>query len=204
MLVKGDTVVNWITGNKNQRNLNQNTTVMEVNWKMSSTKWWPFMMTTANIGKTSSCMSREIYTRFCLIFLWLYSRTLWIRLVHLPIPLRAVSPAHGQSYDCLRSIKYTAIQNCGTISKSCCIISKSCCMLSNSFNSQVPECTCSISHNAPFRTEMCTFLYWVKHYGIWNRCILRFVKLVCCSEIWGTHCTESKCYIFEIILLVHI
>ena len=26
-------------------------------------------------------------------------------------------------------------------------------------NSQIPECTCSISHNAPFRTEMCTFLH---------------------------------------------
>ena len=45
-------------------------------------------------------------------------------------------------------------------------------------NSQIPECTCSISHNAPFRTEMCTFLFWMEHCGIWNRCILGFVKLV--------------------------
>ena len=28
-------------------------------------------------------------------------------------------------------------------------------------NSQIPECTCSISHNAPFKTEMCTFLFWM-------------------------------------------
>ena len=42
-------------------------------------------------------------------------------------------------------------------------------------NSQIPECTCSISHNALFRTEMCTFLFWMEHYGIWNRCILGFV-----------------------------
>ena len=45
-------------------------------------------------------------------------------------------------------------------------------------SSQILECTCSISHNAPFRTEMCTFLFWMGHCGIWNRCILGFVKLV--------------------------
>ena len=48
-------------------------------------------------------------------------------------------------------------------------------------NSQIPKCTCSISHNAPFRTEMCTFLFWKEHCGIWNRYILGFVKLVYCS-----------------------
>ena len=45
-------------------------------------------------------------------------------------------------------------------------------------NSQIPECNRSISHNAPFRTEMCTFLFWMEHCEIWNRCILGFVKLV--------------------------
>ena len=45
-------------------------------------------------------------------------------------------------------------------------------------NSQILECTCSISHNAPFRTEVCTLLFWMEHCGIWNRCILGFVKLV--------------------------
>ena len=44
-------------------------------------------------------------------------------------------------------------------------------------NSQIPECTCSISQNAPFRTEMCTFLFWMEHSGIWNRCILGFKKI---------------------------
>ena len=39
-------------------------------------------------------------------------------------------------------------------------------------NSQIPGCTCSISHNAPFRTEMCTFLFWMEHCGIWNRFII--------------------------------
>ena len=39
-------------------------------------------------------------------------------------------------------------------------------------NSQIPEYTCSISHNAPFRTDMCTFLFWMEHCGICNRCIL--------------------------------
>ena len=32
--------------------------------------------------------------------------------------------------------------------------------------SQIPECISSISHNAPFRTEICTFLFWVQHCGI--------------------------------------
>ena len=45
-------------------------------------------------------------------------------------------------------------------------------------NSQIPECTHSISHNAQFRTEMCTFLFWMEHCGIWNRCIPGFVILV--------------------------
>ena len=42
-------------------------------------------------------------------------------------------------------------------------------------NSQRPECSCSISHNAPFRTEMLTFLFSMDHCGIWNRCILGIV-----------------------------
>ena len=37
---------------------------------------------------------------------------------------------------------------------------------------QIPECTHSISQNAPFRTEMCIFLFWIEHSGIWNWCIL--------------------------------
>ena len=32
------------------------------------------------------------------------------------------------------------------------------CIHKNWLDSQIPERTCSISHNAPFRTEMCTFL----------------------------------------------
>ena len=36
------------------------------------------------------------------------------------------------------------------------------------------ECTCSISHNSPFRT----FLFWMEHCGIWNGCILGFVNQV--------------------------
>ena len=44
--------------------------------------------------------------------------------------------------------------------------------------SQIPWCTCSISHNAAFRTEMCTFLFWMLHCGIWNSCIMGFVNWV--------------------------
>ena len=48
---------------------------------------------------------------------------------------------------------------------------------------QIPQCTCYISHNAPFRTEMRTFLFWMEHCGIWNGAILWFVKLVY-SRFW--------------------
>ena len=48
-------------------------------------------------------------------------------------------------------------------------------------NLQLLECTCSLSHNVPFRTEICTFLFWMEHCGIWNRRILGFVKLVYCN-----------------------
>ena len=42
--------------------------------------------------------------------------------------------------------------------------------------SQIPKCTCSISYNAPFRSEIVTFLFWMEHCGIWDRCILGFVN----------------------------
>ena len=32
--------------------------------------------------------------------------------------------------------------------------------------------SCSTSHNDPFRTEICTFLFWMEHYGVCNRWIL--------------------------------
>ena len=34
------------------------------------------------------------------------------------------------------------------------------------------------SHNAPLRTEMCTFLFWMVYCGVWERCIVGFVSLV--------------------------
>ena len=43
--------------------------------------------------------------------------------------------------------------------------------------SQIAECVCSIPHNAPFRTEMCTFMFWMEQCGIWKRCILGFFIL---------------------------
>ena len=44
-------------------------------------------------------------------------------------------------------------------------------------NSQIPQCTCSISHNAIFRTEICTFLFWILNCLMWNRFIMGFVRL---------------------------
>ena len=44
------------------------------------------------------------------------------------------------------------------------------------------KCICPISHDTPFKTEMSTFLFWMVHCGIWDRCIVGFVNLVNC---WG-------------------
>ena len=49
--------------------------------------------------------------------------------------------------------------------------------------SQIPQCTCSISHKAPFRTEMCTFLLWMMHCGIWIKCIVGLVRMVYCAKL---------------------
>ena len=43
--------------------------------------------------------------------------------------------------------------------------------------SQITPCNCPISHNKPFRTEMCTFLFWMVYCEIWDRCIMGFVNL---------------------------
>ena len=44
--------------------------------------------------------------------------------------------------------------------------------------SWIPQCSCSISHDATFRTEMCAFLFWMVHCVIWNKCIVGFIILV--------------------------
>ena len=48
--------------------------------------------------------------------------------------------------------------------------------------SQIPQCNFPISHcvwhNAPFRTELCTFLFWMVHCGIWDRRDMRQVGFV--------------------------
>ena len=44
--------------------------------------------------------------------------------------------------------------------------------------SEIPQCTWPISHNASFRTEMCTFLFWMVLSGIWDRYSVEFVNLV--------------------------
>ena len=51
--------------------------------------------------------------------------------------------------------------------------------------SQIPECTSSIFNNTPFRTEMCTYLSWMAHYGIWNWCIQGFVNWVNWNGCYG-------------------
>ena len=64
--------------------------------------------------------------------------------------------------------------------------------------SQIPQCTCSISHNAPFRTEMYTFLLWMVHYGIWNRCIVGYIFL-----FWMVYCGIWNWCIVGFVRLVY-
>ena len=40
---------------------------------------------------------------------------------------------------------------------------------------QTPQSTWHKSHNAAFRKEFCTLLFWMVHSGIWDRCIVGFV-----------------------------
>ena len=44
--------------------------------------------------------------------------------------------------------------------------------------SQIPQCTCPISLNTPFKIEMSTFLFWMVCCWTWDRCIVGFVRLV--------------------------
>ena len=75
-------------------------------------------------------------------------------------------------------------------------------------NSQTPQCTCPISHNAPFRTEICTFLFWMVHCGtlqdLWDWCVYFNVALwlhistqIWFSIVWGNglycHIAQSYC-----------
>ena len=46
---------------------------------------------------------------------------------------------------------------------------------------EIPQCTSPISHNTPFRKEMCIFMSWMVHCGMRDRCITGFVNLVYCS-----------------------
>ena len=46
--------------------------------------------------------------------------------------------------------------------------------------SLIRRCTCPISHNAPFRPEMCIFMFWMMNCGIWDRCIMAFVNWFNC------------------------
>ena len=43
---------------------------------------------------------------------------------------------------------------------------------------QILQCSCPISNVAPFKTKICTILFWMVHRGICDRCIVGFVRLV--------------------------
>ena len=48
-----------------------------------------------------------------------------------------------------------------------------------------------VPYHAPIRTEMCTYLFWLVHCGIWKRCIVGFVKLVYCKG-FVTPCSHQN------------
>ena len=52
-------------------------------------------------------------------------------------------------------------------------------------NAQIPRCICPISHKVQFRTEMWTFLFWMMHCGLWDRCMVEFVRLAYCTSFGG-------------------
>ena len=70
--------------------------------------------------------------------------------------------------------------------------------------SQMPKCTCSISHNASLKTEVCTFLFWMEHCGIGKFSSRKSSKetphsspvrgIMCEFKFWFTfclgHCSE--------------
>ena len=58
----------------------------------------------------------------------------------------------------------------------------------NHWNFSRLVCGNPVFHNAPFRTEMCTFLFWMEHCGIWNRCIL---------DLWNWSIGDQTMRIYE-------
>ena len=92
----------------------------------------------------------------------------------------------------------------------CCILS---CISLHNWNQpvfhKIPQCTCPISHYVPFRTEKCTFLFWMVHCGIWDRCIVRFVNLVNCCILHSNKITfhpsqSHNCLLEKSIYEMHI
>ena len=63
---------------------------------------------------------------------------------------------------------------------------------------QIPQCICSVFHNAPFRTEMCTFLFWMVHWGICNKCIVWLVQQVCCEYSGESWACYSRTVLYEV------
>ena len=43
---------------------------------------------------------------------------------------------------------------------------------SNWPNFEIPTCTCSTSHNASSKTDICIYRFWMERCGLWNRCML--------------------------------
>ena len=56
------------------------------------------------------------------------------------------------------------------------------------------QCTSSISHNVPFRREICTLLFSMLHCKVWNRCVVGVVRLFYlihfCACFLDWHCSH--------------
>ena len=87
-----------------------------------------------------------------------------------------VNSAVGQNVSSLVKSWNHLVQDCGNSSASEMELPQSCTEQLTWFTNprmhlfHIPECS--------IQNRMCTFLFWMEHSGIWNRCILGFVKLV--------------------------
>ena len=62
---------------------------------------------------------------------------------------------------------------------------------------KIPQCTCPISHYVPFRTEKCTFLFWIVGYGtgaLWDLWIWSIVVYYTATKSHSTQVNHIIVY----------
>ena len=59
-------------------------------------------------------------------------------------------------------------------------------------NKPIPQIPRLISHNTPFTTEVCSFLFWIVHCGMWDRCIVGFENVVYTNSNYHFLCERTE------------